>query len=85
MMILFAIRLIDNYGWKGSLLITGGIVLLNVIFGALFRPLPSNTIENGDTDEAPPLMESEDQEAYLPSKNHSFISDHGGLPVIKPY
>jgi hypothetical protein len=32
-------RLIDKFGWKGAMLITAGLVLNCIIFGALFRPL----------------------------------------------
>lgn len=31
--------LINNYGWRGTMLIFGGIVLNCIIFGAMFRPL----------------------------------------------
>ncbi|KAH8398001.1 hypothetical protein KR222_009387 [Zaprionus bogoriensis] len=31
--------LISNYGWRGAMLIFGGIVLNCIIFGAMFRPL----------------------------------------------
>ncbi|XP_016939325.1 monocarboxylate transporter 12 [Drosophila suzukii] len=31
--------LIGNYGWRGAMLIIGGIVLNCIIFGAMFRPL----------------------------------------------
>jgi hypothetical protein len=31
--------LIDRFGWKGAMLITAGLVLNCIIFGALFRPL----------------------------------------------
>lgn len=32
-------KLINNYGWRGTMLIFGGIVLNCIIFGAMFRPL----------------------------------------------
>lgn len=32
-------KLMEQYGWRGSLLILAGIVLECVLFGALFRPL----------------------------------------------
>ena len=32
--------LLDEYGWKGTLLIEAGLVLNCVAFGALYRPLP---------------------------------------------
>ncbi|XP_017034882.1 monocarboxylate transporter 5 [Drosophila kikkawai] len=35
--------LIGNYGWRGALLIIGGIVLNCIIFGAMFRPLELET------------------------------------------
>ncbi|XP_052856319.1 monocarboxylate transporter 12 [Drosophila gunungcola] len=43
--------LIGNYGWRGAMLIIGGIVLNCIIFGAMFRPLeleapPQNTPPN---------------------------------------
>lgn len=31
--------LINSYGWRGTMLIFGGIVLNCIIFGAMFRPL----------------------------------------------
>lgn len=31
--------LIDQFGWKGAMLVTAGLVLNCIIFGALFRPL----------------------------------------------
>lgn len=33
--------LISSYGWRGAMLIIGGIVLNCIIFGATFKPLPS--------------------------------------------
>lgn len=43
--------LIESYGWRGAMLIIGGIVLNCIIFGAMFRPLeleagPSQTPPN---------------------------------------
>ncbi|KAH8373871.1 hypothetical protein KR200_010865 [Drosophila serrata] len=35
--------LIGNYGWRGAMLIIGGIVLNCIIFGAMFRPLEVET------------------------------------------
>jgi O-antigen/teichoic acid export membrane protein len=35
----FMFRLINQFGWKGAMLITAGLVLNCIIFGALFRPL----------------------------------------------
>ncbi|ALC49542.1 Mct1 [Drosophila busckii] len=32
-------HLIGNYGWRGAMLIIGGVVLNCIIFGAMFRPL----------------------------------------------
>lgn len=32
--------LVSTYGWRGSLLITSGLCLQSVVFGALLRPLP---------------------------------------------
>lgn len=32
-------HLLGSYGWRGALLIVGGIVLNCIIFGAMFRPL----------------------------------------------
>ncbi|KAH8420135.1 hypothetical protein KR009_006163 [Drosophila setifemur] len=35
--------LIGSYGWRGAMLIIGGIVLNCIIFGAMFRPLEMDT------------------------------------------
>ena len=70
--------LVDNFGWKISFLITGAILLLNVIFGALFRPLPNASIDSGSTAET--QNDPDEHEAFTShrtSKNHSFCSDHG--------
>lgn len=85
--LLFYDRLIGNFGWKIALLITGAIVLLNVLFGALFKPLPSSPAESGDTEETPHFAdaavdENEALSSAKPSKNHSFCSDHGILPPV---
>ncbi|CAG9864488.1 unnamed protein product, partial [Phyllotreta striolata] len=32
-------KLLNEYGWRGSILIIGGIILECILFGALFRPL----------------------------------------------
>lgn len=32
-------KLMEQFGWRGSMLILAGVVLLCVLFGALFRPL----------------------------------------------
>lgn len=34
---------IQEYGWRGTLLVLSGIVLNCAIFGALFRPLTAST------------------------------------------
>ena len=70
--------LVDNFGWKISFLITGAILLLNVMFGALFRPLPNASIDSGSTAETPnDLDENEAFTSRMTSKNHSFCSDQG--------
>ena len=69
--------LVDNFGWKISFLITGAILLLNVIFGALFRPLPNSSIDSGSTAETQNYPDMDENEAFTrnTSKNHSFCSD----------
>ena len=43
-------RLIDHFQWNGTFLILGAIVLLNIILGALFRPLlPSSSASEATT------------------------------------
>lgn len=46
-------HLISNFGWRGALLIIGGIVLNCIIFGAMFRPLPQS-----DTSQKPAKKKS---------------------------
>ena len=78
-------RLVDNFQWHGAFLIIGAIVLLNVIFGALFRPLvPSSTASETTTTSNQDVVNldevksslykiSSDQEKSV-SLNHSFIN-----------
>ena len=43
-------RLINHFEWHGTFLILGAIVLLNIILGALFRPLlPSSSASEATT------------------------------------
>ncbi|KAF7284159.1 hypothetical protein GWI33_022410 [Rhynchophorus ferrugineus] len=44
-------RLLAEYGWRGSILIIGGIVLECIIFGALFRPLENESNNNSSKKE----------------------------------
>lgn len=37
-------KLLTEFGWRGSILIIAGIVLECILFGALFRPLESETM-----------------------------------------
>ncbi|KAG5900722.1 hypothetical protein JTB14_038240 [Gonioctena quinquepunctata] len=39
-------KLMAEYGWRGSILIIGGIVLECILFGALFRPLEEKSDED---------------------------------------
>jgi len=79
--------LINSYGWQYSLLITGAIVLLNIGFGALFRPVPVKSIDSGSTAETPDLAEEGEMltKPYptQPYKNHSFSCENGLPPLIK--
>lgn len=70
-------HLIGSYGWRGALLIIGGIVLNCIIFGAMFRPLeppkPSKNkkIIDGNTTSAEleplkPNLKQADQYLQLP-------------------
>ena len=78
--------LVDNFGWKISFLITGAILLLNVIFGALFRPLPNTSIDSGSTAETPNDMdENEAFTSRMTSKNHSFCSDQGFATPVNSF
>ena len=56
--------MIDNFDWTGAIVITGGIALLCVFFGALFKPLNNNSVANGDEDER------ETTEKESPNKIH---------------
>lgn len=66
---------------------TGAIVLLNIFFGAFFRPLPVTSIDSASTAETqnyPEIME--EQEALTKaSKNNSFCTGENGTltPEIK--
>ena len=42
-------ELIDRHGWENAIVITGAIVLLCVLLGALLRPIPSDdsTVDSG--------------------------------------
>ena len=78
--------LVDNFGWKISFLITGAILLLNVMFGALFRPLPNASIDSGSTAETPnDLDENEAFTSRMTSKNHSFCSDQGFATPVSSF
>lgn len=87
---LFVLRsLIDSFGWKGAFLVTGAIVLLNIVFGAFFRPLPVTSIDSASTAETqnyPEIME--EQEALTKaSKNNSFCTGaacESGGPSLTP-
>ena len=79
---IFFHSLIENFDWQISLVITGVIVLLNIFFGALFKPLPMTTAESCSTEETPNLPDIEENEVLnRTSKNHSFCSDQGLPPV----
>jgi hypothetical protein len=48
--------LIDEFGWRGAILIEAGIILNCVLCGALFRPLEHPKVsQNSDTAKKPPL------------------------------
>ena len=62
---------------KGGFLITGAIVLLNIVFGALFKPISEPSAESCSTEETPNLPDIEENEVLnKASKNLSFCSDH---------
>ena len=62
-------------------------MLLCVIFGALFRPIPVTSIDSASTAETQnyPDMLNEENEILKPIKNHSFSAEngHGHHPVIE--
>ena len=45
--------LIQEYSWRGALLITGSLLLNLVVCGALFRPLPEQVVDQDITDYTP--------------------------------
>ncbi|XP_060563281.1 monocarboxylate transporter 5-like [Ruditapes philippinarum] len=52
----FSKYLIDEFGWRGAILIEAGIILNCVLCGALFRPLEHpKASQNSDTAKKPPL------------------------------
>lgn len=71
-------KLLSEYGWRGSILIIGGIVLECILFGALFRPL-----ENTKRDKVNKLKSSE-AKVDLHISNHELdemttnLSHHNG-------
>ena len=86
-------RLVEQFDWNGTFLIIGAIVLLNVLFGALFRPLVSSsnssettTTSNQDVAENVDDVKSSlykipnEKETGCVSLNHSFKNVH--IPVI---
>lgn len=81
--------LIAEFGWKGSLLITAAIVLLNVLFGAMFRPIPTSddTLVGSNSTGAETLNNLAEMDGVALTKtsnNSSFASgDHGLPPEIK--
>ena len=83
----------EQFDWNGTFLIIGAIVLLNVLFGALFRPLVSSsnssettTTSNQDVAENVDDVKSSlykipnEKETGCVSLNHSFTNGH--IPVI---
>ncbi|XP_057672845.1 monocarboxylate transporter 12 isoform X3 [Diorhabda carinulata] len=71
-------KLLSEYGWRGSILIIGGIVLECILFGALFRPLENN---NGDKGKK---LKSSEAKVDLHISDHDFdemtsrVSHHNG-------
>ena len=89
----YLFRLVEQFDWNGTFLIIGAIVLLNVLFGALFRPLVSSsnssettTTSNQDVAENVDDVKSSlykipnEKETGCVSLNHSFTNGH--IPVI---
>ena len=85
----------ETFQWHGAFLIAGAIVLLNVFFGALFRPLlPSSnasditTTSNQDAvnvvedDIESSLCKLSDQEKSV-SVNNSFVNDGQSTEISK--
>lgn len=64
--------LLDNFGWKGAILIQAGIILNCVALGALFRPLEEPAPQRKHS-----YLEDEEAEALV---KHS---DHSEKPVVK--
>lgn len=73
--------LISSYGWRGAMLIIGGIVLNCIIFGSTFKPLPSGSsskklsIDVKENGEIIPLQPKKSEFLQLPentlSRSHS--------------
>lgn len=73
--------LIETYGWRGTMLIIGGITLNCIIFGATFKPLQSgpasrkNSLDIKEKGEIIPLQTKSDNFLELPentlSRSHS--------------
>lgn len=63
------VKLFDNYGYLGTLLIISAIMLNICISGALYRPLEANKVR-----EKCPIQESQTEQAKIESQ-HNSVSD----------
>ena len=53
-------KLIDHYGWENAIIIMGGIVLICVPLGTLFKPVPVNNMSvNSDVEVEEQICEKE--------------------------
>jgi hypothetical protein len=80
---------VDHFNWNGAFLIFGAIVLLNIIFGAMFRPLlpSSNASETTTTSNQDAVNVDDARSSFYKisekengvSLNNSFTN--GSIPV----
>ncbi|XP_048745466.2 monocarboxylate transporter 9-like [Ostrea edulis] len=78
--------LVDEYTWKGAVLIEAGIILNCILFGALFRPLVVKH-ENADReyDEEKGKQEEKDKLMKKPTESNGvqYTDQQGDLPDIQ--
>ncbi|KZC05305.1 Monocarboxylate transporter 5 [Dufourea novaeangliae] len=71
--------LIAFYGWRGTIMICSGIVLNCIVLGALFRPLETKKLQNGDSPEVTSRKNSKEDKN---SHTVAFRKENNSVAVI---